>query len=70
MRVHGQRHARVDLDAHLDHFASGYAEIVPLQLGSLDAWLLRRRELQSRGAANGEDRYGDDATRFHGVLRF
>jgi hypothetical protein len=41
MRVRGQRHARIDLDAHLDHFAPRHAEIVPLQLSALDALLLR-----------------------------
>ena len=41
MRVHGQRHSRIDSDAHLNHFATRNAEIVPLQLGALDSGLLR-----------------------------
>jgi hypothetical protein len=42
MRVPGRQHPRRDVDAHLDGFAPGNAEIVLLQIGALDA-LLRLR---------------------------
>ena len=41
MRVQRERHARVEIDAHLDRFASGNAEVVSLKLSAGDALLLR-----------------------------
>src|SRR5688572_23471113 len=63
MRVHGQSYARVDFDAHLNYLATRNAEIMSLQLGTLDSLLLRRRELQCQRAHDGEQRYRDPASR-------
>jgi hypothetical protein len=40
MRVHGEHHSWVKIDAHLEYLASGHTEIVPLELGALDSLLL------------------------------
>jgi hypothetical protein len=41
--VRRKRYSRVEIDAHLNHFATGDTEFVTLQLGSFDSLLLRRR---------------------------
>jgi hypothetical protein len=47
MRMVGESHSGVEVDAHLDRLASGRAEIVPLQIGPLDSALLSLRHVQS-----------------------
>ena len=42
MRVTGGHHSRGELDEHLDHLTSRDAEIVPLEIGALDARRLRQ----------------------------
>ena len=35
-----ERYGRPEVDAGLDDFVTGDAEIVPLEIGALDVWLL------------------------------
>jgi len=46
MSVHGGGISRAEVDAHLDHLASGSAQIVPLQVGSFALGLLSTRQVQ------------------------
>ena len=52
----GEGHAQVNVDPHLDDLASGSAEIVPLQVGSLDPrhrrLLLSPRRMLRQNACN------------------
>ena len=53
----GDDRSRVEVDAHLDDLASGDAEIVPLEIGSLDSRLLRLRHVQRQTACDDQQRY-------------
>jgi hypothetical protein len=56
MRVPGDRRPRGKISAHLDGFASGDAEIVPLEFGALDRSLLRARHAQRQTAGDDQQR--------------
>src|SRR5215470_2674639 len=66
MGVPAEGYARVDVDAHLDGLASGHAEIVPLQVGSLDSRLLRPRHRQRKDACGDQRRYRNGPRHLHG----
>jgi hypothetical protein len=65
MRVLAEFRSRVELDARLDGFASGGAEIVPLEIGALDSRLLRPRRLQRQAYSCDQHGDRDDVSRFH-----
>jgi hypothetical protein len=57
-------HSRREVDPHLDHLASGDAEIVPLEIGALDVRLLRQR-VQRQTACYHQRQCRHDSSRFH-----
>src|SRR5260370_4200404 len=65
MRMLAERHAGRKIDAHLDGLASGGAEIVPLQVGTLDARLLRLRRRQRQTACDNQRRQSHASNRLH-----
>src|SRR5262245_40741842 len=65
MPVPGERHSRIEVNAHLDDLASGDAEIVPLEIGAFDSRLLRRCPLQHQTACDDQYRDRHDSSRFH-----
>src|SRR5260370_21807044 len=66
MGVLAERHARREIDAHLDGLASGGAEIVPLQIGARDSrGLLRLRYGQRETAAEDQRRQRHCSNRLH-----
>jgi hypothetical protein len=64
--VIGYAHSRVDVDARLDGLPSGDADVVSLQVGAVNALLLRQCWLEHKGACESQCCSGDDSSRFHG----
>jgi hypothetical protein len=52
MRVPAERYSRAEVDAHLDDLASGDAEIVLLEIGTVDSRLLRSRHVHAQTGSN------------------
>jgi hypothetical protein len=68
--VPAERRSRAKVDPHLYDPASGDAEIVPLELGALDALLLRRRQVQRQTTHDEQRHHGRDSRRLHVDLPF
>lgn len=66
----GGHHSRGELDEHLDHLASGDAQIVPLEIGTIESRLLRPGDVQRQTASDDHHRYCHDSSRFHVDLLF
>ena len=60
----GGRHSRIDLDARLNDFASGGAEIVPLQIDAPRSRQLRLRHVKRQTACDDQHRTRHDSSRF------
>jgi len=54
VRVLAERHARSELDAHLNNLASGDAEVMPLEVSALDARLVGRRHQEWQTASDNQ----------------
>jgi hypothetical protein len=57
--------SRPELHDHLDDLAPGNAQVVPLEIGALDARLLRLRHVDRHTACDEEHRYGHEPEGFH-----
>jgi hypothetical protein len=68
MRMLGEGDARLDVDAHLDDFASGNAEILPLQIGALDLRWLGQRGVWRQGACSDQGGGREGSCRFHQIV--
>jgi len=69
VRMLAERRAGSEIDECLYDFASGDAQIVPLEIGALDTGLLRQRGRQRNATSNEQQRHGDDTRRFHTAPR-
>ena len=65
MRMPGGHHSRGELDEHLDHLASGDAQIVPLEIGTIESRLLRPGDVQRQTASDDQHRCRYDASGCH-----
>src|SRR6201991_1649788 len=65
MCVLGGSHSGIERNTCLDNFASGSAEIVPLEIGAFDSRLLRPRNVDRKSASNNQNRYCHDSSHFH-----
>jgi hypothetical protein len=59
-------HSWADVDAHVDNLPSRDADVVPLQLGTMDSRLLCQCRLEHECACEGQCCTGNDSSRFHG----
>src|SRR3954454_19925082 len=65
MRVPAERGSRAEVDAHLDDLAPGDAEIVLLEIGTLDSRLLRSRHLHAQTGSNDDCCHRDALRSLH-----
>jgi hypothetical protein len=65
MRVPAERDSRAEVDAHLDDLAPGDAEIVLLEIGTLDSRLLRSRHVHAQTGSNDDCCHRNAVHSFH-----